>query len=76
MLWLLSPTVVYNSSGTVPLTTLEKAFGSTSLGILVVKDLEPKFSMLRKTLLSYASYLANLSPEELGASESSPERRD
>ena len=45
---------------------LEEAFGHSSLGILIVKDLPSKFSHLRHVLLSYASYLANLPTEELG----------
>ena len=45
---------------------LEEAFGHSSLGILIVKDLPSQFSHLRHVLLSYASYLANLPTEELG----------
>ena len=45
---------------------LEEAFGHSSLGILIVKDLPSQFSHLRHALLSYASYLANLPTEELG----------
>lgn len=45
---------------------LEEAFGPTSLGILIVKDLPPQFIKLRHQLLSYASYLANLPSDELG----------
>lgn len=45
---------------------LEEAFGPSSLGILIVKDLPPQFMELRHRLLSFASYLANLPSEELG----------
>ena len=45
---------------------LEEAFGHSSLGILIVKNLPSQFSHLRHVLLSYASYLANLPTEELG----------
>ena len=45
---------------------LEHAFGPTSLGILLVKDLPPSFSGLRQQLLSFSSYLANLPTTELG----------
>ena len=51
---------------TVPFETLEEAFGPSSLGILIVKDLPVKFAEIRNRVLSYASYLANLPPEELG----------
>lgn len=44
---------------------LEEAFGPSSLGILIVKDLPPKFIKLRHQLLSFASYLANLPSDEL-----------
>lgn len=53
--------------GTVPFATLENAFGPTSLGILIVKDLPPRFLLLREKLLQYASYLANLPPSELSS---------
>ena len=46
--------------------SLESAFGPTSLGILIVKDLPIEFHDLRRRILSYSSYLANLPPEELG----------
>ena len=46
--------------------SLEEAFGPCSLGIIIVKDLPSRFVELRHKLLSYASYLANLSSEELG----------
>ncbi len=45
---------------------LEEAFGPSSLGILLVKDLPPRFIKLRHKLLSYSTYLANLPTEELG----------
>ncbi|KAA6415876.1 MAG: hypothetical protein FRX48_00595 [Lasallia pustulata] len=54
-------------SESIPFETLEEAFGPSSLGILIVKDLPSKFVPLRHKLLSYASYLANLPPEELTA---------
>jgi hypothetical protein len=50
----------------VDFSVLEEAFGSASLGIIVVKDLPSKFHDLRHKLLSYSSALGNLSPEELG----------
>jgi len=51
--------------GAVSFETLEEAFGPSSLGIIVVKELPEEFSNLRRNLLSYASYLANLPEEEL-----------
>lgn len=54
-------------NGSVSLETLEEAFGPASLGIIVVSDLPERFAELRKRLLSYSSYLANLPAEELGA---------
>ena len=53
-------------SASISLETLEEAFGPSSLGILIVKDLPAKYIELRHKLLSYASYLANLPPDELG----------
>ena len=53
-------------SASVPFQTLEEAFGPSSLGILIVKDLPSRFCRLRHELLSYSSYLANLPTEELG----------
>lgn len=53
-------------AGTVPFSDLEQAFGPDSLGIIVVKGLPEEFVQLRRTLLSYSSYLANLPEEELG----------
>jgi hypothetical protein len=52
--------------GSVRLSTLEEAFGEFSLGILIVKDLPTDFQPLRIKLLSYASYLGQLSQEQLG----------
>lgn len=54
------------SAGSVPLSSLEGAFGPDSLGIIVVKDLSSKYIDLRKRVLSYSSYLANLPQDELG----------
>ena len=53
-------------AASVPFESLEEAFGPSSLGIMIVKDLPSKFVELRHKLLSYASYLANLPSEELG----------
>jgi hypothetical protein len=50
----------------VDFALLEEAFGPSSLGIIVVKDLPSRFHELRHRLLSYASALGNLSQEELG----------
>lgn len=50
----------------VSLDTLEEAFGPASLGIIIVRDLPERFVELRKRLLSYSSYFANLPAEELG----------
>ena len=52
--------------GTVPFETLEGAFGPNSLGILLVRDLPESYPGLRRNLLSYSSYLANLPKEHLG----------
>lgn len=52
--------------GAVPFDALEEAFGPSSLGIIVVRGLPEKFRELRQRLLSYSSYLANLSESELG----------
>ncbi|KAI5781831.1 hypothetical protein EDC01DRAFT_665087 [Geopyxis carbonaria] len=56
-------------NGDIPSSTLLSAFGPSSLGILVVSDLVPKFSTLRRTLLTHASTLANLPPAALAALE-------
>ncbi|KIY01169.1 uncharacterized protein Z520_02721 [Fonsecaea multimorphosa CBS 102226] len=55
------------AEGTVPFGTLEEAFGESSLGILVVKDLPTRYTVLREKLLSYASYLAQLPEQDLEA---------
>lgn len=52
----------------VDFSILEEAFGSSSLGIIVVKDLPSRFHELRHKLLSYASALGNLPKEQLGMS--------
>lgn len=54
----------------MPFQTLEEAFGPSSLGIIIVRDLPAAFTELRSRLLSYASYLGNLSEDELGESRS------
>ena len=51
---------------TVTFEALEEAFGPSSLGILIVNDLPARFLDLRRKLLSYASYLANLPAADLG----------
>ncbi|KAL3463369.1 hypothetical protein BJX64DRAFT_257133 [Aspergillus heterothallicus] len=51
--------------GTVSFDTLTEAFGPSSLGIIVVKDLDAKFQKLRAQVLSSASYLAALGEDEL-----------
>ena len=55
------------TEGTVPFTALEEAFGESSLGILVIKDLPERYIVLRERLLSYASYLAQLPDKTLDA---------
>ncbi|KAJ5719130.1 hypothetical protein N7493_007585 [Penicillium malachiteum] len=57
-------------NGTVSFDTLTAAFGPSSLGIIVVKDLPPHFAQLRAQVLSNASYLAALSDKELESLES------
>ncbi|KAJ6119314.1 hypothetical protein N7523_003594 [Penicillium sp. IBT 18751x] len=57
-------------NGTVSFETLTEAFGPSSLGIIVVKDLPENFVQLRKQVLSNASYLAALPEAELEALES------
>jgi len=52
--------------GSVSFSLLEEAFGPTSLGIIIVRDLPAAFVDLRQRLLSYSSYLASLSESELG----------
>lgn len=56
--------------GSVSLSTLERAFGPESLGIIIVRDLPRRFCELRQQLLSLSSYLANLTGEELGMTRS------
>ncbi|KAH0128061.1 hypothetical protein KCU67_g17232, partial [Aureobasidium melanogenum] len=56
-------------SGSVPFEALEDAFGPDSLGIIVVRDLPSDFVTMRKALLSYSSYLANLPQTELAKLE-------
>ena len=54
--------------GNIPDEMLEDAFGPSSLGIMIVKDLPTEFKSLRERILSYASYLANLPQAQLGLS--------
>jgi isopenicillin N synthase-like dioxygenase len=56
-------------SNSIPLPTLEAAFGPSSLGILLVKDLPSTYPELRSKLLSYSSYLANLPASALSKVE-------
>ncbi|PWY95599.1 Clavaminate synthase-like protein [Aspergillus sclerotioniger CBS 115572] len=51
--------------GTVPPSTLTEAFGPSSLGIILVKDLPSTFTSLRAQVLSNTSYLASLPEPEL-----------
>ncbi|KAL1952644.1 hypothetical protein VTO42DRAFT_4572 [Malbranchea cinnamomea] len=60
--------------GTVPFETLTEAFGPSSLGIILVKDLPARFQDLRAQVLSNASYLASLPEGEL-ESLTSPESK-
>ncbi|KAI1322406.1 hypothetical protein F5Y16DRAFT_386652 [Xylariaceae sp. FL0255] len=50
--------------GDISFETLQEAFGPESLGILVVKDVPSEFAALRHRLLSYASYMGNLSEQD------------
>ncbi|ERF72137.1 hypothetical protein EPUS_02928 [Endocarpon pusillum Z07020] len=52
-------------TGRIPFPTLVSAFGPTSLGILLVRDLPPQFPTLRTRVLSNASHLAHLSARKL-----------
>ncbi len=52
--------------GNVRIETLQEAFGPESLGILVVKDVPAEFPALRHHLLSYASWMGNLSEQDFG----------
>ncbi|KAI1202728.1 hypothetical protein F5X97DRAFT_318874 [Nemania serpens] len=51
-------------SGNISFETLQEAFGPESLGILVVKDIPAEFPALRYQLLSYASWMGNLSEKD------------
>ncbi|KAK6820486.1 hypothetical protein PG987_014886 [Apiospora arundinis] len=51
-------------NGDISFETLQDAFGPESLGILVVKDVPQEFAALRHQLLSYASYMGNLSESD------------
>ncbi|EEP81765.1 conserved hypothetical protein [Uncinocarpus reesii 1704] len=51
--------------GSVSFETLANAFGPSSLGIIIVKDLPEKFKDLRAQVLSNSSYLASLPADEL-----------
>ncbi|KAB8073658.1 Clavaminate synthase-like protein [Aspergillus leporis] len=51
--------------GSVSFDTLTEAFGPSSLGIIIVKDLNPCFQRLRAQVLSNASHLAALPNDEL-----------
>lgn len=53
--------------GSTTFSTLEEAFGESSLGILVVNELPARYLVLREKLLSYSSYLAQLPEEDLDA---------
>ncbi|CAI7633096.1 unnamed protein product [Penicillium pancosmium] len=57
-------------NGTVSFDTLTEAFGPSSLGIMIVKDLPEKFIKLRAQVLSNSSYLAALPAAELETLES------
>lgn len=54
----------------VSFSLLEQAFGPSSLGIIVVEHLPPRFHVLRHRLLSYSSALGNLPKQELEKLES------
>ncbi|PYI05038.1 Clavaminate synthase-like protein [Aspergillus sclerotiicarbonarius CBS 121057] len=60
--------------GTVSPSTLTEAFGPSSLGIILVKDLPPNFTSLRAQVLSNASYLASLPEAELESLTSPPSK--
>lgn len=53
------------TKGEIQFATLEEAFGESSLGILLVRNLPERYKVLRERLLSYSSYLAQLPAEEL-----------
>ncbi|KAI1334106.1 hypothetical protein F5Y15DRAFT_409876 [Xylariaceae sp. FL0016] len=50
--------------GNISFEILQEAFGPESLGILIVKDVPADFTALRHKLLSYASYMGNLSEKD------------
>ncbi|RJE19763.1 hypothetical protein PHISCL_07900 [Aspergillus sclerotialis] len=58
--------------GSITSETLTEAFGPSSLGIIIVKDLPPQFKDLRAKVLSNASYLAALPEDDLGMLTSFP----
>ncbi|KAL4898295.1 Clavaminate synthase-like protein [Aspergillus ambiguus] len=60
--------------GSVSFDKLTEAFGPSSLGIIVVKDLDPTFRTLRAQVLSNASHLAALPAQDLDVL-SSPEAK-
>ncbi|EAS33899.3 uncharacterized protein CIMG_04923 [Coccidioides immitis RS] len=53
------------TEGSVSFEALAEAFGPSSLGIIVVKDLPERFKDLRAQVLSNSSYLASLPEDEL-----------
>jgi hypothetical protein len=59
-------TITDSCLGTVSFDTLTEAFGPSSLGIIIVKDLPEHFAQLRAQVLSHASYLAALPKSDLG----------
>ncbi|KAF2737151.1 Clavaminate synthase-like protein [Polyplosphaeria fusca] len=54
----------------IDFSSLEEAFGPSSLGIIIVKDLPSSFHHLRRKLLSLASTLGSLPQDELEKLES------
>ena len=54
------------AAGSIPFSTLEEAFGPSSLGIIVVEGLPEKFRELRREALTNSSRLAGLDQHELG----------
>ncbi len=60
-----SPSSLHPPKGKIPHQTLVSAFGPTSLGILLVRDLPPAFPHLRARVLSNASHLAHLPASKL-----------
>ena len=59
------PTRLTKTTDTISSSTLTEAFGPSSLGILLVKDLDSRFHTLRREVLSSASQLAALPAAEL-----------